>query len=604
MDRPDEPRTHDIYEQLPAYPLPPVIPLPDLRQMNLWGRIGLRNNPLSRAIVQAGVSASGLRRWAATLPPESLADLLRRYNLRLPGLYAPTLSATGALADDPRPLTPAQRAASLVFGAYNLRQALYSGELEPDRLRGEALEMGQYPNLFSTSLLVEGRMPRLFKSVFEPQITVLLGGRFYTLHLGDPPGESWVEELAAALERLAQANLPLSPEARALGTLTAAAHPTQLRAFNLLAANPRNAANLRRMRRSFMTLCLDLQADPASPAEAARLAHSANFAEAARLAHSANFANRWFHSSLQLVVFGNAAAAAILSFTAYLDGNTMMRGMAEIQQRAAAYPFQNEYQPSGQDFQVAALEWELDERALPARLYQRAQQESQACLDSQPCTFELEGYGREFFERLKLNPVPAFVTALQSALNQLTGRRLAIHQFASLSRYRCMDVTPVKISTPALQELAQVLNGSQPGRASELIGPAIESQLSELHNARQSLPLEMLLALFARSRQGAARLRARLSLIVCGLLLLLLGQLRLDQRREALISHPEIYPQVPVIGRPGVRLPYLKAFGLHYQIWPERSVLTFMPGLRWPQSNQAVVAALKQALDKLPASGK
>lgn len=592
MDRPDELRTSDIYEQLPAYPLPPVIPLPDLGQMRLWGRIGLRDNPLSRAIVQTGVSASGLRHWAATLEPERLADLLRQYNLRLPGLYAPTLSATGALADDPRSLNAYQRAASLVFGAYNLRQALYSGELEPDRLRGEALEMGQYPNLFSTSLLVEGRMPRLFKSVFEPQITVLLGGRFYTLHLGDPLAENWVEALAASLEELTQANPPLPPETRSLGLLTAANHPTQIRGFKLLAANPRNAANLRRMRRSFITLCLDPETAPASPAEAARMAHASNFS------------NRWFHSSLQLVVFGNAAAAVILSFTAYLDGNTMMRGMAEIQQRAAAFPFQSDFQPGDQDFQVAALEWELDERALPARLYQRAQQESQACLDSQECTFELEGYGREFFERLKLNPVPAFVTALQSTVNQLANRPLAIHQFASLSRYRCMDVTPVKISTSPLQELAQVLIGSQPGRASELIGPAIESQLSELHNARQTLPLEMLLALFARSRQGAARLRARLSLIVCGVLLLLLGQLRLDQRREVLISHPEIYPQVPVIGRPGVRLPYLKAFGLHYQIWPERSVLTFMPGLRWPHANQAVVAALKQALDKLPANKK
>ncbi len=592
MDRPDEPRTSDLYEQLPAYPLPPVIPLPDLRQKRLWERIGLRDNPLSRAIVQAGVSSSGLRRWATTLEPERLADLLRQYNLRLPGLFAPTLSATGALADDPRSLSAYQRAASLVFGAYNLRQALYSGELEPDRLRGEALEMGQYPNLFSTCLLVQGRMPRLFKSVFEPQITVLIGGRFYTLHLGDPPAESWVEALGAALQDLARANPPLPPEAHPLGVLTAAAHPTQIRAFNLLAANPQNAASLRRMRRSFLTLCLDLESAPATPAEAARLAHSANSA------------NRWFHSSLQLVVFGNAAAAAILSFTAYLDGNTMMRGMAEIQQRAAAYPFPAKNEAQRSDFLVKELEWELDERALPARLYQRALRESQACLDSQECSFELEGYGREFFERLKLNPVPAFVTALQSALNQLAGRPLAIYQFASLSRYRCMDVNPVKISTPALQELAQVLNGSRPGRASELIGRAIESQLSELHAARQSLPLEMLLALFARTRQGAARLRALLSLIVCGLLLLLLGQLRLDQRREVLISHPEIYPQVPVIGRPGVRLPYLKAFGLHYQIWPERSVLTFMPGLRWPHANQAVVAALKQALDKLPADGK
>jgi hypothetical protein len=70
-------------------------------------------------------------------------------------------------------------------------------------------------------------------------------------------------------------------------------------------------------------------------------------------------------------------------------------------------------------------------------------------------------------------------------------------------------------------------------------------------------------------------------------------------RREILISHPEIYPEIPVVGRPGIRLPYVKYFGLHYQILPQRIVITLMPSVTWTIPNTQVVAELKAALDAI-----
>lgn len=71
------------------------------------------------------------------------------------------------------------------------------------------------------------------------------------------------------------------------------------------------------------------------------------------------------------------------------------------------------------------------------------------------------------------------------------------------------------------------------------------------------------------------------------------------ERREVLISHPAIYANVPLVGRPGVRLPYVAYFGLHYQIWPEKIVLTYMPGLNWQIPNEKITQFLKANLIKI-----
>jgi hypothetical protein len=69
-----------------------------------------------------------------------------------------------ALDDDPRRLSWEDRAATLLFGAREFHDDIRSGALPPDMHRGQALEMGLYPNLFSTCLIVDGKRSRIFKS--------------------------------------------------------------------------------------------------------------------------------------------------------------------------------------------------------------------------------------------------------------------------------------------------------------------------------------------------------------------------------------------------------------------------------------------------------
>ena len=157
-------RTKDIYEEISAYPKPPLIPIPGPNELETLEEMGIKLNPLSRAITKAAMAVTGFRSFQKKLP-NKLEKLLRQTNLRGAGLFALINSATLALKDDPRPLNPVDRAVTLLFAARSLSDDIKSGKLEPDQYRGEVLEMGQYPNLFSTTLTIDGKRAWLYKSM-------------------------------------------------------------------------------------------------------------------------------------------------------------------------------------------------------------------------------------------------------------------------------------------------------------------------------------------------------------------------------------------------------------------------------------------------------
>jgi len=567
-------RTRDIYERVGGYPQPPLVPLPEFGDLSSLERLGIRLTPTSRRIVRAAIALTGFGAFWRRMP-EGLETLLRRTNLRGPGLFAPVISATLALADDSRPLSPFERAATLVLGARSLYDDLKAGRLPADERDGQPLEMGQYPNLFSTSLIVEGKQPRVFKSTSTSQITVMSGGRIWLLE----GGEATLRQLSEALAAIAgpATERPGGEQELSPAILTSAGHLLQLRIWPRLQSIPRNAESLAALRHSFLAICLDLDAAPAT------------HAEAALLAHSGNPGNRWQHSSLQLVVFGNARACAVCNFSAYLDGNTMMRGASEIQRRAAACPLQ-ETKPEKALPPASRLEWVLRREDL-----ERAQASLRPLLDRQQATFEITGIGKDFFDAHGLPAVPAFVVALQRAANRLTGQRPRITQFLSMSRYRAMDLTTAEVTTPEVLEFVERWDRDA---SLALLRQAIDSQTRECRKARRYLNLFEMFALFLNSGTRAQRLYRSWIAGAAALLLRRLGFMQ-RSRREILISHPEIYPEIPVVGRPGIRLPYVKYFGLHYQILPQRIVITLMPSVTWTIPNTQVVAELKAALDAL-----
>lgn len=587
-------RTRDVYEELAGYPKPPLVPMPPPGDLSSLQHLGIKLGPRGLKVAQTFLQLIGFTSFQEHLP-DNIENLLRKTNFRLPGLFAPVISATLALEDDQRDLSLVERAATLLLAARSLYDDVFSANLPPDEYQGQILEMGQYPNFFSTSLMVKDRRASVFKSTSFSQITVMIGGRLYLLDLSmggaaeqensqdRQPSFGQVVEALTALVVQAQADMQTDEEP-AIGLLTAASDSTQLRSFSGLRSNEKNASNLDALRHSLLTLCLEPDDQPSSPAEAARLAHSTNL-------H-----NRWFHSSLQLVVFGNARACAICCFTAYLDGNTMMRGAAEIQKRAAAQPVSMVQDNASSDLpKVRALHWIVDQKDLRA-----AQQDLEPVLDRQPATFSIDGFGTEWFAAHGVPAVPAFVLALQMSTRRLTGRVPTIHQFLSMSKYRCMDLTLADVTTAEVTSFVEYVTTGEPqlAQARSLMKEAIASQEQEARRARQYLGLDMLLGLYTRSIGGIRRQVLLLLEVLIYITLRSLGLFKPGQG-DIMASHPAIYPEVPVVGRPGVRLPYVKCFGLHYQILEDRSVVTLMPGVDWTVRNEEVIAELRKSLEQL-----
>lgn len=255
----------------------------------------------------------------------------------------------------------------------------------------------------------------------------------------------------------------------------------------------------------------------------------------------------------------------------------------------------------------------------------------------QPATFEIPGYGRHFFAQHGVEAVPTFILALQMTANRLAGRPVLITQFLSMSRYRCTDLATTVISGPQVLRFAEVMlseaaarpggqtRGATPTQAllrsddlsrheaaeaaatkdstggedvHTLLQAAIAEQAQIARQARRYLPLPIILNFFLRTRRGTGRLWTALLLWLRMITLRKLGVVPLRER-EVLVSHPEIYPEVPVVGRPGVRLPYVKYFGLHYQIMTNKIIITMMPGARWPVPNAQLIEDLTDSLHRV-----
>lgn len=579
-------RSRDIYEVVPGYAPAPQPPLPAVGDFSSLEALGLKLTGFSRGVINAAMGLTGFKPFWRDLP-EHIERLQRTINLRGPALYAQAVSATLALADDPRPLTPFQRAAALVYGVVSLCADYFSAQLPPDTVRGEAAEMGQYANLFGTSVVFDKGIPRLYKTTATDKIAVLVRGVFFIVDMGSLDREgavataNWVGALAATLEACAD----MAAEAEAEGAeftvarLTAASDMTQRRIMPVLAQRPANAESLAALKDTLVTVCLDLASQPRDAAEAALVGHRDDPD------------NRWWYASLQLLVFGNARAVALCSFSAYLDGNVMMRGAAEIVRRAAVAPVAD----GGHVLPSRELHWAVGQPALEAAAHDIA-----LLRDPQPrATYDFAGYGQRFFDAYHLDSVPAFVLALALATRPFVGKVPLVTQFLTMSRYRCTDLVTALVTTPEVAAFVEYAAGAQvePGRARELLLAAIEAQKAVMREARKTLPLQTVFRLFINSDPAKRTFRG-ITKRTTTAFLRQVGRFK-PQAREIVISFPALYPEVPIVGRPGARLPYTKYFGLHYQIWDDRTTVTFMPGTQWQTSNDELAAALTKAFAKI-----
>ncbi len=571
-------RSHYIYERHPAYPAPPRIPLPTLDELYALEDLSLKRNIVTQILIRCCFKLSGLSSFYNQLN-QNLEHYLQTTNLRSRALYLPVVSATLALKDDPQKKNMIERAVSLLLASRSLFTDIHSGRLSPDKIKDQPLEMGQYANFFSTNITITHKQIQLFKSKNDRLLLVIIRNQMFLVEIDGWQEPTFSSRMRKTLTHLVQL---AKDEAPPVGSLSAPAALTQLKIFKVLRTTPQNQQNLERLKHVWLTLCLEPTLSPLT------------LEEAFQLAHSTHFGNRWWHSSLQLVVFANGKSCAIGNFSTYLDGNVMMRGVAEIQKRAAQQVLSKKN--SGALFPFEALKWRV-----PPNLFKMAQKDLTRIKDDQAgvvATFDF--LGSDFFTQRKVPAIPSFVTALYCTFWQLLGTTFEIQQFVSLAHYRYMDLTTTAVSTSEVHNFC-VSFTQNPRYSPEMFQAfwaAIRSQQKAVQKAREKLSFADILPLFLLNRSAFNRFRARLFIAPLLRVLKLFKQLNLG-RREILISHPALFPEVPLVGRPGVRLPYVKYFSLHYQIWPRKIVVTYMPSVNWQIPNSVVTHYLQANLEKI-----
>ena len=144
--------------------------------LSLFAAFKLKNNAFAHSLLNVGLSASGLRQFVHTQKPDDLEAILRVTNLRLPGLFAPVFSQPLPCSTTPVPSLLSSAPRPCVFGVHSLYRSIHAAELEADRRRDQILEMGQYPNLFSTSLIIDGDSRGSSKAFSSPKSPCSLPG--------------------------------------------------------------------------------------------------------------------------------------------------------------------------------------------------------------------------------------------------------------------------------------------------------------------------------------------------------------------------------------------------------------------------------------------
>ncbi len=562
-------RSQDLFEVLEGYEAAEPLPPPRLTDPEDLRRLGVQPTLISRLALGAAWRISGLTRLAAT-PPAELAERLRRADTRTVW-FPPVISATIPLRDDPRRPDMVTRAASLVAAARSLCDDVAAARLSQDRLGDHPLEMGLYPNLFNTWVDVTSPRSRLRKGAARDRIAVACRRDLFAI---DVPTDD-ADAVAGALDGVLEAPRSGVP----VGWLGAMKASRQAEAFGRLGTDPVNAASLGALGDVLVTVCLepDMTSD--------------SYGDLGRTVHAGHVANRWWNSSLQIVVLGDASAAIICNYRCWLDGNVMTRAGAEMQRRAADIDVRRAPARS-----VTPLRWRVASEEITA-----AERHVREVVDDDPdATFSL-GVGRRELGRSGLRPVTLFVAALAGAVESFTGDVPHVRQFLSYSRYRCVGVSAAtSVTTPEMLAFLEALRSdASDAECHRRLVAVSEADRTLLTRARRRLPIEDLQLVHHRVGGGGGRIGR--SAEARTLRWLARRGLYQPIPEDVFISFPGDHPELNGVGRGGVRLPYARRFGMHYVLDEDRTRFTISRGYDWPVANRDFAVAIEERLRRIAA---
>jgi hypothetical protein len=477
-----------------------------------------------------------------------------------------SMSAAVALEDDPMGLAPATRAAALAASAVDFLRRLRVGAVQPDEIAGQVQDMSQFFNIYGTHAMPGGSQDQVEHTTAMGSIIVGCCGRLHELRLSGTDVSSDFAGIRAALGGLRS---PGERSARGeWGWGTAARRPTWAKIRRQLLRDPSNERSLAAIRRASFLLVID-EHEPSSVAETLRLAQSGNAGE------------RWYDFGLQLIVFANGRAAMVFNHRNNIDGNIMARHASEVQSGARSLSRAEPPQTAACSLHSLPLELSGSQLAL-------AREDARKFMSSDPYFLSLDGYGRRFFREHESGGDAGFQVALHAACTTLLGRVPNIMSWAAVRHHKDVGLNLALTTTEPMRRMARQLAGVDAlAGGGELMDRVIQQHRQVIADSRQGMPLYQVMHHYMTRAKPAQRAVLLLVLVAMGI-----TRFKFD----AIVSNPRMFPGVAAFGRAGAVLPYLRLFGMHYQIHEERVDVVLSPGCDWKVERQAFEEALRSAL--------
>lgn len=252
------------------------------------------------------------------------------------------------LENDPTPDRGSQlpRATALIISSLGFIHDLRQGLLDPDAVRGRALDMDQYSRLFGTARIPTERGCKMLVNNAARHMVVLRRGQFYWFDALDEDNRPLLteREVLRNLQAICKDadKTPITEVARtAIGVLTTENRKTWSSLRHELAQDKTNAACLRLVDDALFVVCLD-DASPGRDGIGALVRNGEKGEDLAALC--SNFlcgtydlregvqvgtcTNRWY-DKLQIIVCADGAAGINFEHTG-VDGHTVLRFAADV----------------------------------------------------------------------------------------------------------------------------------------------------------------------------------------------------------------------------------------------------------------------------------
>lgn len=492
-------------------------------------------------------------------------------------------------SNEPVKRDPVHRAADMVAAALDVYDEIKDGTFKPDSHRTQMLDMAQFANLFGRTLVPLEEANKLVESPDSTHLAVFVNGYAFRLDIAEDGQRKSVNQFYADLNAIN--SLAQQAEANGnIGILTCQDRKSAHALRQSFCEDPAKREMVEMIDTALFVVCLnDKGADLPESKEVEY------FDRQSSMIFSGNYWNRWYDKSFQLVILEDGSAGGVFNFACYIDGGVGIRMIDDLFQRTSPKPNPYKLPPT--------LTTEEREAVSDNFIHLvRAHTQSVYTL----------AYDREYIKQNNLSPDSTLQMAILLGLKMFYSDHptLELRQFVSVRKYNAGTLDCPYVTSPAVAAFVdQAYENPEAEGMRALLVKAIQEHKDAVLSTVGGRSPKVVMNYLTRLNNDKDKIESLQGTIQKwrdkGFKKYVGDVFGLDRDTSEVISSAlNLKSGTELLGRPGVRLPYLTHLGLHYFVRQGHVVFVYMPANdessdRLPELHESIIKALDVILEMI-----